>query len=99
MHQEARALPLKSVLPVCVECGWRVGGLAAVCVGTFPLFYATIQKTKDFLETGRGGWHLLGPLSASGIFILNGTYSHKIPAQALHILCHCIVTVGCGDEL
>lgn len=53
MYREARVLPLLPVsLPVfmCAGCGQRGGGgwLAAVCVGTFPLFYATIQKNKGF---------------------------------------------------
>lgn len=99
MYRKARILPLSSALPICAGHGWK-GGVVGVwqqCVRALSrCFIQPSKKTKAFLETGGlalvwserlwdfyARWHALA---------LN-------PGLALNILCHCIIIVGCGDEL
>lgn len=77
MHQEASITAQECLANVCWQWveGWRGGGLAAVCAGTFSrCFMQPSKKTKGFLGN-RGGWHPLGP-SASGISLCSTARTH-----------------------
>lgn len=84
MHQGASRASCQCV----PRTGWGRGFGCSVC-GHFPAVLPSNHPKKQRIYWKQGSWHPLGSMARAHT---------KSPGQALPILCHCFVTVGCGDE-